>query len=427
MNTGWLDDMLPRGDAVLRTILLGCGLGIASGLLVAVFLHGQVDTTSVALTIRDAAQRDSGRHTTGLIEAAVESNVDAIFSATIRPNEPGAAVLVRKDGRDLFSRGYGVRDLHSLASVDEHTNFRLASCTKQFTAMAIMLLVHDGKLRYEDRLTDVFPDFPAYGKDITIRHLLDHTSGLPDYEELMVAVRTPGNSPAWTEARQIQDAEVLRLLAQERAGKFPAGTKWAYSNSGYVLLGLVVGKVSGQTFGEFLRARVFAPLQMNHTLAYQKGESEVANRAYGHTRDGRAWKQTDQSATSATLGDGGVYSSLADLAKWDDALARPILLSQGEMRAAFTPVRLADGSQPKWPPGSDRPAGTPVSYGFGWFLDPYGRHARMWHYGDTRGFHTYIERFTRDKLSIIVLCNRSDLDAEKLAGQVADLFLATRR
>src|SRR5262249_31762762 len=160
---------------------------------------------------------------------------------------------------------------------------------------------------------------------------------------------------------------------------FPPGTKWSYSNSGYVVLGLLVAKVSGKSFGDFLQERIFAPLGMNHTIAYQRGKNEVGDRAYGHSRYGQAWKQTDQSATSATLGDGGVYSSVADLAKWDEALARHTLVSERDMRAALTPAQLVGGAPARWPADSDRPAGTPVAYGFGWFLDPYRGHARMWH------------------------------------------------
>jgi CubicO group peptidase (beta-lactamase class C family) len=356
-------------------------------------------------------------------DASMTTKIDAIFSPLADTKSPGFAVLVRKDGRVVFERGYGARDLRTFAPIDAETNFRLASCTKQFTAMATMLLVHDGKLQYEDKLTNVFPDFPGYGKNITIRNLLNHTSGLPDYEDLMIAVETPRNSWMWTEDRQIQDAEVLMLLKQKRTDRFPPGTQWSYSNSGYVVLGLVVAKISGKSFGEFLRERIFAPLKMDHTLAYEKGKNEVSNRAFGHSKEGSGWKQTDQSPTSATLGDGGVYSSLADLAKWDAAFAPHSLLSEQEMQPALTPVKLADGSQPKWPANSDRPVGTPVSYGFGWFLDLYRGHSRMWHYGDTRGFHTYIQRFADPKLTVVVLCNRTDLDPEKLAQQVADLYL----
>jgi CubicO group peptidase (beta-lactamase class C family) len=349
--------------------------------------------------------------------------VDRIFSQVASPKSPGLAVLVRKDGRTIFERGYGVRELRSFAKIDPETNFRLASCSKQFTAMSIMLLVHDGKLRYDDKLTDVFPDFPAYGKAITIRNLLNHTSGLPDYEDLMAAAEKSKGAPLWTDTHQIQGAEVLDLLKKESSGKFAPGTRWSYSNSGYVVLGLIVAKISGKPFREFLRERIFAPLKMSQTIAYQKGQNEVTNRAYGHSKQGDTWKETDQSPTSATLGDGGIYSSLIDLAKWDEALARHKLLSEKEMQPALAPAQLASGNQPQWPANSDRPQGTPVSYGFGWFLEPYRDHPRMWHYGDTMGFHTYIQRFPADRLTIIILCNRTDLDPESLASKAADIYL----
>ena len=169
--------------------------------------------------------------------------IDAVFDGLVQPNDPGIAVLIRQGGKDSFQETYGVRDLRSKAKIDALTNFRLASFTKQFTAMAIMLLVKDGKLRYDETLTQIFPDFPEYGKAITIRNLLNHTSGLPDYEDLMDAVeKTKG--PVWTPEKQIQDAEVLELLKKEKNGKFAPGTSWSYSNSGYVVLGLIVAKAS---------------------------------------------------------------------------------------------------------------------------------------------------------------------------------------
>jgi CubicO group peptidase (beta-lactamase class C family) len=362
-----------------------------------------------------------------LAEERRMTKLEAIFAPFNDAKSPGVAVLVRKAGRTVFERGYGARDLRSFAAIDPQTNFRLASCTKQFTAMAIMLLVHDGELRYDESLSEVFPEFPAYGKTITIRNLLNHTSGLQDYETLMEQEERSGGH-RWTEENQIQDAEVLALLEKQNSTLFPPGTKWAYSNSGYVMLGSIVAKVSGKTFSEFLHDRIFGPLRMERTLAYVKGKNEVAFRAFGHTKEVNAWKQTDQSSTSATLGDGGVYSSLRDLAKWDDALTRHTLLGEKEMRPALTPVELAGGARPVWPANSDRTEGSPVSYGFGWFLDPYRNFARMWHYGETMGFHTYIERFAgntlgRSELTIIVLCNRTDVDPGLLAAKVADLNL----
>jgi CubicO group peptidase (beta-lactamase class C family) len=371
-------------------------------------------------------------------ESAMQQEIDAIFAPLANAHSPGLAVLVIKDGKKLIERGYGVRVLAAGGKIDARTNFRLASCSKQFTAMSIMLLVRDGKLRYDQTLTDIFPEFPSYGKSITIRNLLNHTGGLQDYETLMEQADAPNSTYPfahhWTEKNQIQDAEVLTLLERADHGMFAPGTQWYYSNSGYVVLGLVVAKVSGQPFPEFLRRRIFAPLKMDHTVAYQQGKNEVASRAYGHTKEGNAWKQTDQSSTSATLGDGGIYSSLEDLAEWDEALRTHRLLSKEEMEPALTPFVFPDGRPPVWPADSDRPQGSPALYGFGWFLDPYRGHPRMWHYGETMGFHSYIVRFAEtqaapgDALSgttIIVLCNRTDITPESLALRVADLMLSS--
>jgi CubicO group peptidase (beta-lactamase class C family) len=349
-------------------------------------------------------------------KASSAKQVDAMFAGLTSTREPGAAVLVMKDGRVAFERGYGVMDLRKRRPIDARTNFRLASVTKQFTAAAIMLLVHDGKLRYEDSLTDIFPGFPEYGRAIIVRHLLNHASGLPDYEDLM----PPSDPSLPVEQVQIKDAEVLELLKHQKAGKFAPGSRWTYSNSGYVVLGLVVEKVSGQPFGEFLHDRIFVPLEMTNTVAYERGKNEVPDRAYGHTREDGGCRETDQSPTSATLGDGGVYSSLSDLLKWDGALRLHTLLSEPEMRPALTPVQVAEA-----PP--TEPDGAPAAYGFGWFLNPWKGHVRMWHYGETLGFRTAIQRFPNDRLTVIVLCNRADLDARELALKAAEFYLEDSR
>jgi CubicO group peptidase (beta-lactamase class C family) len=356
--------------------------------------------------------------------------MSALLSGRVQDGEPGIAVLVRRDGRTVFERGYGVRDLRARAPIDGRTRFRLASVTKQMTAAAVMRLVREGKLRYEETLTEALPGFPEYGRGITIRHLLTHTSGLPDYEELMDRADT-GAAPRWTPERQIRDDEVLGLLEKESRGMFPPGTRWAYSNSGYVVLGLVAARADGRPFRDVLRERVFAPLGMTRTLAYEKGRNEVPDRAYGHTKDTRGFRETDQSATSATLGDGGVYSCLEDLAKWDDALRTHALLSKDEMAPALTPARLVDGSEPVWPagePGGDNLfPGRPVAYGFGWFLDPWQGHPRSWHHGETMGFRSIIERFPADGLTVVVLANRGDLDLQALALEISGKELVMTR
>jgi CubicO group peptidase (beta-lactamase class C family) len=363
-------------------------------------------------------------------------SIDSALGGLVKPNEPGFAILVRRGERNESERAYGVRDLRSKTPIDSGTNFRLASVTKQFTVMAVMLLVHDGKLSFEQTIGSIWRDFPTYGKRITIRNLLQHTSGLPDYEDLMEKAEKV-RGPSWSPEQQIRDDQVLALLRAETHGKFAPGSSWAYSNSGYVLLGLIVAKVSGVSFPRFLRERIFTPLHMDHTVVYIKGKNEVTNRAYGHTlvstQHGDIFRETDQSATSATLGDGGIYSNLLDLAKWDDALRSHTLLSAQEMQPALTPAVLADGSQPHWPtePGEENlHPGKPVLYGFGWFLDPYehnGSHSRMWHYGSTMGFRTVIVRYAEHPLTVIVLCNRTDLDPQELADRIADQYPPLRQ
>jgi CubicO group peptidase (beta-lactamase class C family) len=341
------------------------------------------------------------------------AQIDAIFAPLKSSTAPGAAVLVIRNGREVFRGGYGVTDLRSLHPIESNTNFRLASFTKQFTATCIMLLVRDGKLHYDDHLTDIFPEFPAYGKGITIRNLLNHTSGLPDYEEILMA-QYAGTPP--DKIPQISDEGVLKLLEQQTTGKFPSGSKWQYSNSGYAVLAKIVEKISGEPFGQFLHDRIFLPLKMSNTLAYEKGKNEVPHRAYGQSKEKDGWRETDQSPTSAVLGDGGIYSSIDDLSKWDRALREHTLLSAEEMQPALTPVRPS--AHPVTYPG-----GKPVSYGFGWFLDSYQGHRRMSHDGETIGFLTTIQRFPEDDLSVIVLANRTDIDPERLALKVADLYL----
>ena len=357
-----------------------------------------------------------------LAQTPTPAQLDAIFSKVVTaPNQPGLAVLIRQNGRTLFERAYGMRDLRSNLPITARTNFRLASCTKQFTAMAIMLLVHDGKLRYDERLTDIFPNFPAYGRTITIRNLLNHTSGLVAYEDLMDKMYA---SKEWYEIPQITDAQVLALAEQQTGTKFPPGTKWEYSNGGYCILAMIVQKISGMPFAEFLHQRIFAPLKMDHTVAHIYGQDTVANRAYGYTNDAGVWLETDQSPTSATLGDGGIYSSLDDLAKWDDALRNHTLLSAAEFQPAITPENSAAVLPAAVDDLPKAAAEKPLAYGFGWFLDPYRGHPRMWHYGSTIGFNSIIERFTVNHLTIIILANRTDADLAALALHSADLYLS---
>ncbi len=357
--------------------------------------------------------------------ASLEKRIDALVLAKSSPVDPGFAVLVEEGPKVIFVKGYGVREFGKPAKIEPDTNFRLASVTKQFTAMAIMLLVDDGKLQYEDHLTDIWPDFPPYGRTITVRELLSHTSGLRDYEELMEADEK-AHGPKWSARKQITDAEVLALLEAQTSGAFPPGTKWEYSNSGYVLLGLIVAKVSGTSYGDFLQKRIFAPLGMKTTVVYVKNRNTVAHRAYGHTKEGGSFKVTDQSSTSGTQGDGGIYSNVQDLARWDRALTNYSLLGKSEMAPAWTSAKKADGTPYDWPKNMTQDRQFPVEYGYGWFLDSYKGHVREYHDGESLGFRSTIQRYSGDNLTIIILSNRTDTSPGELGETIAATVFAAQ-
>jgi hypothetical protein len=194
------------------------------------------------------------------------------------------------------------------------------------------------------------------------------------------------------------------------------------------VLGLIAARASGKAFPDALHERIFAPLGMTRTLAYVRGRSDVTDRAYGHSKEASGFTQADQSSTSATLGDGGVYSCLEDLAKWDEALRTNLILSASELARAREPARLNDGSEPRWPDdggGDNLFPGRPVAYGFGWFVDPWQGRPRMWHHGETRGFRSVVERFTQEGVTVVLLANRDDLDLRALALKLADAAAAS--
>src|SRR5436309_7268003 len=216
-----------------------------------------------------------------------EKVVDAMFRDFDWANSPGAAVIVIKESKPVFAKGYGMADLEKKIPCTTNTNFRLASLTKQFTAMAVVILVEQGELSLEDHLLGFFPEFPKYGKAITVRHLLTHTSGLPDYENhIPKRTRIP-----------LSDRDVLFILRQQNKTDFPTGSQFHYSNSGYALLALVIENVSGKTFSAFVKEKIFDPLGMTNSLAYVAGLSFVPNRAYGYAKGKTGWELSDQSVT----------------------------------------------------------------------------------------------------------------------------------
>ena len=326
-------------------------------------------------------------------------SVDLLFSEYSPSTSPGASVAVIKDSKIFYSKAYGMADLEAHTPCTTSTNYRLASVTKQFTAMAVLMLVDRGKLTLDSRLTDVLPGAPPYMRDVAIRHLLNHTSGIVDYEDLVPDSQTV----------QVLDKDVLRLLRGIDSVYFPPGAKFKYSNSGYSLLALIVESISGQSFAAFLKKNIFDPLGMNHTLAYQQGLSTVDHRAYGYSRTDTGFVRTDQSVTSAVLGDGGIYSSVDDLFKWDQALYTETLVRSSLYEEAVTPAKLNDGSR--------------TTYGFGWFIQLYKNSTGFLHEGSTRGFRNAILRMPDQRLTVIILTNRNEGGPIQIARKIADLML----
>jgi CubicO group peptidase (beta-lactamase class C family) len=330
---------------------------------------------------------------------ALTPNLDFLFKDFDPPGSPGASVMIIKEGKVVFAKGYGLADVEEKVPCSTNTNFRLASVSKQFTAMSVLILVEHKQLSLDEPLTDCFPEFPAYGRQINVRHLLTHTSGLLDYEDLI---------PKGTEI-PVLDRDVLRLLMKQDKTYFPPGSKYRYSNSAYSLLALIVEGRSGNTFARFLKENIFRPLKMDHTLAYEQGLSVVPNRAYGYSPEGSSFKRTDQSLTSSVLGDGGIYSSVADLYRWDQALYTDKLISRKLLKVAFTPG-----------PATEHPD---TGYGFGWFIGQYRGLREIWHSGNTIGFTTRIARFPDKKFTVIVLTNRNEAKLSEFPHRIADWCL----
>ena len=337
--------------------------------------------------------------TTLALDATQAARVEALFKDFDHPNAPGASLMVIHKGKSVFAKGYGLADLVTKTPCTTNTKFRLASVSKQFTAMAVLILAERGKLKLDEKLTDFFPELPAYGKQITLSQLLTHTSGLIDYEDVIpVGTTIP-----------VLDQDVLRLLMTQDKTYFPPGSQYRYSNSGYALLALIVEARSGERFSRFLKENIFEPLKMANTLAYEQGFSVVPNRAFGHTQRSNAWQRTDQSLTSSVLGDGGIYSSLTDLFKWDQSLYKSKLASERTLRAAFTPHTPTDK------PGR--------SYGYGWYLTEYRGLKVIYHSGETIGFRTRLFRIPEKQFSVIILANRADAKLEDLVNRIADIAL----
>lgn len=330
-----------------------------------------------------------------------EENINRLFADYNISDKPGAAVMVIKNGEIIFQKGYGLANVESNLPVTAATNFRLASVTKQFTAMSILMLIDRDQLKLETTLKEVFPDFPDYGSNITIKNLLQHTSGLIDYEDLIPDTATV----------QVKDKNILELMMKTDSTYFQPGRHHRYCNTGYALLALTVEKISSKPFRDFLVSNIFKPLGMDYTLAFENNINEVKNRAYGYSINNNIVEFTDQSITSAVLGDGGIYSSLNDLYKWDRALYTQKLIDK----------KYLDQS---WKKGMTN-SGVEFPYGYGWRLGKYNNADVVYHTGSTKGFRNVIYRIPENKFTIVILTNRDsgpESSALDLAHQMLKIY-----
>jgi CubicO group peptidase (beta-lactamase class C family) len=314
---------------------------------------------------------------------------------------PGLSLLVAKNGQIVRAEGFGLANVELQVPVKPETVFQSGSVGKQFTATAVMMLVEEGKVALGDPLTKYFSDAPPAWKEVTVRELLSHTAGFTDYPEKFDFRKD------WTEDELLKVVEGIPLT-------YPPGTKWDYSNLGYLTLGILIHRVTGEFYGDFLQQRIFQPLEMKSTRIISEADI-VPNRASGYRLVKGELKNQEWVAPMVnTTADGSLYFSILDLAKWDAALYGEKLLKRSSLDLMWTPVKLKDGSRNKG------------SYGFGWFMTERRGHHVVGHDGAWQGFKTAIARYVDDRLTVVVLANLAEAKPEVIAEQVADMYLAEK-
>lgn len=332
--------------------------------------------------------------------------VDEMFAHFESDGSPGAAVMVIRDGEVVHAAGYGLADLGTGVPLTPSTPVRLGSVSKAFTAMAVVILEERGLVRFDAPVADWIPELSRF-PDVTVRHLLNHTSGLPDY----YGEGSPLAEIATAEGRDapFQNAEAASLYETWGEPRFAPGERFEYSNPGYELLALMVERVSGSTFAEFLEAEIFSPLEMETAKVRDLPSTVIPQRAVGYTQDedSGAWRENDDHWGNWMVGAGGVYASIRDMYLWDQAL-EAWAESGDRLTESFASAVLNDGSTSE--------------YGFGWSLsDRLGRSA-IHHGGGWVGFRTAFFRFPDDRLSVVVLSNATAA-ADELATAVSQLYL----
>lgn len=311
----------------------------------------------------------------------VAAQIDAAVAPFYKADGPGAVVLVTQDGKTLLRKAYGLADVAGKVAMHPDMSLRIGSVTKQFTAVAILMLMEEGKLSLSDPVTKFLPDYPAQGKGVTIEHLLTHTSGVVSYT---------GKKDFY--ANIARDYSVPQMIAsfQNDPLEFTPGARYVYSNSGYFLLGAIIEKLSGVSYGKFVEQRIFIPLGMAHT-AYEGMERKPAMRAIGHTKSDTGFTLADAMSMSQPFSAGALVSTVDDLARWDAAITVGKLLSKASWARAHTAYTFNDGTR--------------SNYAYGWEVGKVRGSPALTHGGGISGFISHVLRLPQEKVFVTVLAN----------------------
>lgn len=325
--------------------------------------------------------------------------VDSLLSAYATGKTPGCAVGVTRDGALAFAKGYGLADLRAGTPITAHTRFYVASLSKQFTAMSVVLLAQDGTLSLDDSVRRWIPELPSFGKRITLRELLNHTSGLRDYMSLLAVA-------GWPMDGQLTDEQFLDMVRRQRTLNFSPGDEYLYSNTGYALLSIVVKRASGQSLRDFAQARIFGPLGMTETEFRDDHRQAIPNRAIGYELTEQGYSETNPQLD--VVGDAGVYSTLSDMARWDANFATPRVGGAQAIAQMTEPGRLNNGQK--------------IPYGLAVVLSELHGLATLSHNGAYGGYRSELLHFRDANIGVITLCNTSTAST-LLAEQVGTIML----
>jgi CubicO group peptidase (beta-lactamase class C family) len=334
-----------------------------------------------------------------------EARIDKLFKHLDEGERPGAAVLVIKDGEVVFERGYGYADLEKKVRIDEHSSFRLASVSKQFTATALMVLAEEGKLDYDDLLVTHIPEF-TFWPGVTIRHVLNHTSGIPSYYEEGYYDDYPVDGP------MVQNSDLIEIMSLYPEANFAPGEEYEYNNATYDVLVTVVERASGMSFADFLRERVFAPAEMPTATTFNSATPDIPDRVYGYQKGDSAYEPYDLDPFNDILGSGSVYATLQDFAAWDRSLYANDVVSENSLRQATTSGQLNNGES--------------TGYGFGWRIGAFRGHQRFTHTGGWVGFSNVIARYPEEKLTIVILTNGGGTRPSAAMERISEIYLEGR-